>query len=148
MPVVRVGAAVASLGVLLSLLAGVSRTTFAMAAERDLPRVLDAVHARRRIPHRAELAVAVVVVAIVAVADVRDAIGFSSFAVLGYYAIANASAWTLGPGERRWPKAVAGVGLVGCVVLACSLPASSITGGVVLLVIGIAVWVVVRRTRR
>ena len=37
-PVVRIGAAVASLSVLLSLLAGVSRTMFAMARERDLPR--------------------------------------------------------------------------------------------------------------
>src|SRR5207237_655809 len=36
-PVVQVGAAVASLGVLLSLLAGVSRTVFAMAANRHLP---------------------------------------------------------------------------------------------------------------
>ncbi len=59
-PVVRIGATVASLGVLLSLLLGVSRTTFAMAAERDLPRWLDAVHPVRRVPHRAEVAVAIV----------------------------------------------------------------------------------------
>jgi APA family basic amino acid/polyamine antiporter len=32
---------------------------------------------------------------VAAVVDVRGAIGFSSFAVLLYYAIANASAWTL-----------------------------------------------------
>ena len=32
---------------------------------------------------------------LVATADVRSAIGFSSFAVLTYYAVANASAWTL-----------------------------------------------------
>ena len=38
-PVVRVGAAIASLGVLLSLIVGVSRTMFAMASNRDLPRV-------------------------------------------------------------------------------------------------------------
>src|SRR5690606_15043933 len=36
-PVVRVGAVVASLGVLLSMIAGVSRTSLAMARERDLP---------------------------------------------------------------------------------------------------------------
>ena len=35
------------------------------------------------------------------VADLRSAIGFSSFAVLTYYGIANAAAWTLGPDERR-----------------------------------------------
>ena len=37
------------------------------------------------------------------VADVRGAIGFSSFAVLFYYAVANASAFTLPADERRWP---------------------------------------------
>src|SRR5207249_1914838 len=36
-PAVRIGATVASLGVLLSLIVGVSRTIFAMASNRDLP---------------------------------------------------------------------------------------------------------------
>ena len=74
-----------------------------MAGERDLPRWLDAVHPTRRVPHRAELAVAVAVIAVVLVADVRGAIGFSSFAVLFYYAVANASAFTLT--RRRAPLA-------------------------------------------
>src|SRR6185436_4162783 len=38
-PAVRVGATVASLGALLSLIVGVSRTVFAMASTRDLPAV-------------------------------------------------------------------------------------------------------------
>ena len=44
--VVRVGAAAASLGALLALIAGVSRTAFAMSREGDLPRFLDRVHPR------------------------------------------------------------------------------------------------------
>src|SRR5205823_6227206 len=80
--VVRAGAAVASLGVLLSLLVGVSRTVYAMAANGDLVRPLAAVHERTRVPNRAELAVGAIVVVVVAVADVRSAIGFSSFCVL------------------------------------------------------------------
>ncbi len=139
-PVVRIGATVASLGVLLSLLVGVSRTTFAMAADRDLPGWFDAVHPRHHVPHRAELGVAAVVIAVVLVADLRGAIGFSSFAVLTYYAIANASAWTLSADERRWPRALAGLGIVGCAVLALALPVASITGGGVLLVLGGLVW--------
>ena len=139
-PVVRVGAAVGSLGVLLSLLVGVSRTCFAMGSERDLPHWLGAVHATRRVPHRAELAVAAAVIAVVLVADVRGAIGFSSFAVLFYYAVANASAFTLAAGERRWPRALAVVGLVGCVTLGFSLPAGSVIGGTVLLAVGAIVW--------
>lgn len=94
-PVVQVGAAVASAGVLLSLMAGIGRTTLAMARDHELPAVLAAVHPRFHVPHRAELLLGVVVVAIVLVTDVRGAIGFSSFAVLAYYAIANAAAFTL-----------------------------------------------------
>jgi APA family basic amino acid/polyamine antiporter len=56
-----------------------------------------------------------VVAVLAAVADVRSAIGFSSFAVLMYYAIANAAAFTLG--RRVIPTA----GFIGCLLLALSL---------------------------
>ncbi|HEY6150107.1 MAG TPA: APC family permease [Gaiellaceae bacterium] len=123
-PVVQVGAAVASLGVLLSLLAGVSRTVFAMAANRHLPHALAAVHERRRVPHRAELLVGAIVVIVAATADIRNALGFSSFCVLFYYAVANASALTL---RRRLLVPAAGV--VGCLVLAFTLPLTSVAVG-------------------
>jgi APA family basic amino acid/polyamine antiporter len=139
-PAVRVGAAVASLGVLLSLQAGLSRTAFAMAANHDLPGVLAAVHPRYRVPHRAELAVAgLVAVALLAV-DLRGAIGFSSTLVLVYYAVANAAAWTLGPGGRRWSRWRAGAGLAGCLLLAASLPVTSVLAGAAVLGIGMLLW--------
>ena len=135
-PVVRVGAAIASLGVLLSLLAGTSRTAFAMAGNRDLPPALAAVHPRHRTPYRAELTVGAVVIALTAAVDVRGAIGFSSFAVLAYYAIANASALTLSPSERRAPRALAALGLAGCVLLAAALPWHSVLAGAAALACG------------
>ena len=67
---------------------------------------------------------------VAAVVDVRGAIGFSSFAVLLYYAIANAAAWTLGR------KIVPGIGLVGCLVLALLLPLSSVVVGAVVVAVG------------
>ncbi|TVT34198.1 APC family permease [Amycolatopsis rhizosphaerae] len=134
-PVVRAGAALAALGSLLALVLGVSRTTFAMARDGHLPAVLAAVHPRFGVPHRAEVTVGVVVAILVAFTDLRGAIGFSSFAVLAYYAIANASAWTL----RRW-RIVPAVGLAGCVVLAFSLPAVSVISGIVVLAVGAATW--------
>ena len=143
---VRIGAAIGSLGVLLSLLAGVSRTAFAMAANGEMPRGLAAVHPRYRVPHRAELAIAGVVIVVVCVADLRGAIGFSSFAVLAYYAVANACAWTLTAGERRWPRALAGAGIAGCLALAVALPVESVVGGLVVLATGAAAWW--RRGRR
>jgi APA family basic amino acid/polyamine antiporter len=149
-PAVRIGAAVASLGVLLSLLAGVSRTSFAMASNRDLPRWLEKVHTRHRVPYRAELVVAGVVIAVLLVADLRGAIGFSSFAVLVYYGIANAAAWTLARDERRRPRALTVLGIVGCLALAFSLPLESIVGGCAMLTLGAVVWLLtaVRRGQR
>jgi APA family basic amino acid/polyamine antiporter len=142
-PVVRAGAAVAALGVLVSLLAGVSRTTFAMAAAGDLPRGLAAVHERFRVPHRAEVAVGAVVAVAVAFADLRDAIGFSSFAVLGYYALTNASALTL-RGRRVLPA----FGLLGCVSLAVTLPLKSVVAGAVVVGAGLVVYGVRNVLRR
>lgn len=48
-PVVQVGGAVASAGVLLSLMAGIGRTTLAMARDHELPVVLGVVHPRFRV---------------------------------------------------------------------------------------------------
>jgi basic amino acid/polyamine antiporter, APA family len=137
---VRVGGTIASLSVLLALIAGVTRTTFAMASNRDMPSWLDAVHPRTRTPHRAELAVGVTVAVVIAVADLRGAIGFSSFAVLTYYAIANASALTLPSEQRRWPRVLAAAGVIGCAVLAFTLPPTSVIGGVGVLALGAAIW--------
>jgi APA family basic amino acid/polyamine antiporter len=146
--VVRVGAAIASLGVLLSLLAGVSRTAFAMSANGDLPRWLASVHPHYRVPDHAEVVAGAIVAAIVIVADIRDAIGFSSFAVLLYYAIANAAAVTLPRDARRASLAVSVAGLFGCILLASSLPLTSIVPGALLVAAGSAVyWIHARRTR-
>ncbi|MCX4236077.1 APC family permease [Streptomyces ortus] len=130
-PVVRVGAAVAALGSLLALILGVSRTTLAMARDRHLPGGLAAVHPRFRVPHRAELAVGAVVAVLAATVDVRGAIGFSSFGVLVYYAIANASAWTLS--STAVSRALPVVGLAGCLTLAFALPWMSVAVGAAVL---------------
>ncbi|MEU5631909.1 APC family permease [Streptomyces rishiriensis] len=137
-PVVRVGAAMAALGSLLALILGVSRTTLAMARDRHLPHALAVVHPRFQVPHRAELAVGAVVAVLAATVDVRGAIGFSSFGVLAYYAVANASAWTLdsSPAKRALPA----LGLLGCLVLAFALPASSVVVGAGVLAVGVVAY--------
>ncbi|MBN3512455.1 amino acid permease [Mycolicibacterium septicum] len=140
-PVVRAGAAVAALGSLLALILGVSRTTLAMARDHHLPHWLAAVHPRFAVPHRAEVVVGIAVAVLAAVADLRGAIGFSSFAVLLYYAIANVSAWTLRTGNR-WSRVVAAVGLIGCLVLAFSLPLASVLAGLVVVAVGVAIYAV------
>ncbi|MFE5219672.1 MULTISPECIES: APC family permease [unclassified Streptomyces] len=143
-PVVRAGAAVAALGSLLALILGVSRTTLAMARDGHLPGALAAVHPRFGVPHRAELAVGAVVAVLAATVDVRGAIGFSSFGVLAYYAVANASAWTLSPAPLS--RVVPVVGLLGCAALAFALPVVPVAVGAGVLAVG-AVAYGVRRWR-
>lgn len=134
-----VGAAIASAGVLLNLIPGVSRTVLAMARERELPSWLAHVDGRRSLPLRAELTVAAVVVVLVLTIDLRGAIAVSGVAVLTYYAVTNASALTLDPDQRRWPVGIAWLGLVGCVVLALVLPLSAVVGGLIVIAIGVVV---------
>lgn len=147
-PVVRVGGAVASLGALLALIAGIGRTSLAMARERDLPAWLGAVHPVHRVPHHAEMALAVVVSVLVLTTDLRGVIGFSSFGVLVYYAVANASAFTQPAADRRWPRALNVLGAAGCLVLVAALPWQSVVAGVLMFAVGLVGRPVVLRLRR
>ena len=137
-PVVVVAAAVAALGALLSLIAGVGRTSLAMAREGDLPSPLARVHERHAVPHVAEVALAVVVSLLVLVVDLRGVIGFSSFGVLVYYAIANAAAFTQTGQDRIYPRVLQVIGLVGCGVLALTVPVESLVAGGLILLAGVA----------
>jgi APA family basic amino acid/polyamine antiporter len=147
-PVVRVGAALACLGALLALVAGVGRTALAMAREGDLPRGLAAVHPLYRVPRRAELVLGAVVVLIVLTVDLRGAIGFSSFGVLLYYFVANAAAFTQAPDARRYPRALQVLGAVGCAVLVVTLPVPSVVAGAAVVAVGLLGRLVVRAVGR
>ncbi len=146
-PVVIVAAAVAALGALLSLIAGVGRTSLAMAREGDLPSALARVHERYAVPHVAEVALAGVVSLLVLVVDLRGVIGFSSFGVLIYYAIANAAAFTQTGPDRIYPRVLQVIGLVGCGVLAFTVPVESLVAGGFILLAGVAGRAVVVRRR-
>jgi APA family basic amino acid/polyamine antiporter len=113
-----------------------------MARDGHLPSGLSAVHPRYGVPHRAEVAVGALVAVVAAVADVRAAIGFSSFAVLLYYAIANASAWTLSPSAAR--RVIPAIGLGGCLLLMGTLPHGAAVAGLAVVVLGAAVWAIQR----
>jgi APA family basic amino acid/polyamine antiporter len=139
---IRIGAAAAALGALLAMIAGIGRTSLAMARNRDLPGWFAAVHPRFHVPYRAELALGLVVCVLVAVTDLRGAIGFSSFGVLLYYFVANLSAWTQDRANRRYPRALTVAGALGCLVLVVTLPVASIVAGVVVLAVGIGYRVV------
>jgi APA family basic amino acid/polyamine antiporter len=118
--IVRGGAAIASLGVLLSLIAGISRTMYAMGKNGDAPRFLAAIHPRHDVPHRAVLTSTALASIVVFFGDVVQSIALSSFCVLLYYAVANASALRL-PHALRGSIVFPLLGLFGCVAIALSL---------------------------
>ena len=144
-PVVRVGAVAAATGALLALVAGVARTALAMARAGDLPPWLAAVHPRHRVPHHAEVALGVVVVVLVLTVDLRGAIGFSSFGVLLYYLVANLAALTQDRAHRRFPRALAVLGVLLCAVLVVTLPPTSVLAGLAVLAVGVGYRLLLRR---
>jgi basic amino acid/polyamine antiporter, APA family len=147
---VRLGAAAAALGALLALIAGVGRTTLAMARNDDLPRWLAAVHERHRVPHHAEITVAGLICVLILLTDLRGAIGFSSFGVLLYYLIANMAAYTQSSDRRRFPRILQLIGVAGCGTLMLTLPLSAVLGGTLVFAVGIiyrAIRVHIRRSQ-
>lgn len=137
LPLVQIAAALASLGALLALIAGIGRTAMAMAREHDLPHALATIHPRFSTPHRAELTVGVAVMVLIVFSDLTTAIGFSSFGVLVYYLIANLSAVRQPAKERQVPRWVGIAGAVGCAVLVATLPATAVIGGLVMFAVGL-----------
>ena len=144
-PIVAVGGVLASLGALLALIAGIGRTALAMARHRDLPNWLAVVHPRYQVPHHAEIALGVIVCVLTATVDLRGVIGFSSFGVLIYYAIANAAAYTQPTTQRRWPRLLNVCGVVGCLVLVATLPWQAVVAGLAVFVIGLTGRAIARR---
>ncbi len=142
--VLRLVAGLACLGSLLGVLAGLSRTSLAMARERDLPGALSRVSERTSSPVVAEVTVAVLAMLGILLLDATALVAFSSACVLGYYAIANASA--VRQTEGRWlPRWLSALGFAGCLVLAVTLPWPAIVGAVVALGIGLGGRTILRR---
>ena len=142
--VVRIGAVVAATGSLLALILGVSRTTLAMARDGHLPKALAHLNERHGVPDRAELLIGIIVALLAATLDLRHAIGFSSFAILLYYLLANLSALTLTKNENRPPKTIPIAGTLACIVLAFSLPVASVIYGLAVFAVGALAYLLKR----
>jgi APA family basic amino acid/polyamine antiporter len=119
-------AAVASLGSMLALLAGVSRTAATMAEDQELPKGF---HRRNRFgsPWLAEVIIATGAICLTAVGEIVWVIGFSSFSVLFYYAIGHLSALAQPREQRVMPKWLNWLGIFLCLTLAVSFGFETLT---------------------
>ena len=145
--VVAVGAVSAMLGVLLSQVFAISRMFLAMARRGDLPRALGRIHPRHEVPDTAVLAAGLIIVAVTVVGTIRWVVAAATFTILVYYAITNVAALRLPAGQRRYPRWIAVLGLVSCVVLGGSLRPAAIAGGIALLVLGFGLRRAIHRGR-
>ncbi|MCY1159320.1 MAG: family permease [Citricoccus sp.] len=142
------GAALACLGSMLNLVAGISRTGLAMAREGDLPRPLARISARTSVPWVAQLTAAMVVIVLLLTTDVLTVVGFSSFGVLVYYAVANVSALTLTERVVPGPRWLNLLGAAACLLLAFTLPVQSVLVMLAVFAVGLAGRAVVGLRRR
>jgi basic amino acid/polyamine antiporter, APA family len=143
--VVVVAAALASLGSLATVLAGLSRVSLAMARDGNLPGPLARVWGRTSSPAVAEGVVAAVAIVLVLTLDPVWLVGASAGSVLLYYALAHWSALAQPPVEQVVWRGLPIIGLVGCVVLAATLPVVSTVTTVVLVAGGLLFWEVKRK---
>lgn len=135
--VLVVGAVAASAGALLGLLTGIGRTWLAMARESDMPQWFAVTHPVHKVPHRVESALGIVLTVVIALVDLRGAIGFSSFGVLLYYFVANVAAHRQGVEHRRFPRWLQVAGAVACLTLVVTLPWQSVVTGVAVVAVGL-----------
>jgi len=120
---VRVGAVIAAGAVLLSLIAGIGRTLFAMGRGGDAPRALAVVSQRTGVPGRAEFAAALLAGAVVLVGGIGFALALSGATILAYYAVAHLSVLArVRARQAGWALGLAsGLGLLGCLTVIAAL---------------------------
>ena len=144
--VVTAGALITTFNEDLSDALGVSRVVFAMARGGDLPTPL------ARLAGGANPVLAVTMTGVAAavltlVVPFGIQVAVSSFATLLYYTITNYAALRLRAAQRRYPRPLAGVGLICCLVLALSLGPLEWIVGLGALVVGLLYRATRRRMR-
>lgn len=125
-------AAIAALGSLLALLAGMSRTAATMAEDGELPRVF-ATRSRNGSPWLVELFIAMTAIILASSGSFYLTIGLSSFAILTYYAIANLAAYRQPHREARRSKIWNILGLLLSLAIAFSVPLEGLLLGMAVL---------------
>lgn len=158
--VLLVVGAIACLGSLMGILAGLSRTSLAMARDGELPGALARISPRTKAPAVAEGAMAVLAIVLVLVAPPVVLVALSSTSVLAYYAIGHVGALRMrhvaraatdaAPGawlREAWvPAWVSMLGLALCTLLVVTLPWYGVVASAAWL--GLALAIRAARARR
>jgi APA family basic amino acid/polyamine antiporter len=138
--VIAVGAVTSMLGVLINLLLGLSRVALAMGRRGDLPKVFARLDQSSRTAPTAVIGVSVLISVLIAIGNVKTTWSFSAFTVLIYYAITNLAAIKMSEEDRRYPRAIAWLGLISCLFLAFWVERMVWATGLGVISIGLLWW--------
>ena len=120
---VPIAAVLGAGAVLVSLIAGIGRTVFAMASGGDGPQFLAAVGRTIPIPYRAEIVAALLAAVLVGVGHLGWSLALSAVTILLYYSVAHLAAFTL----DRW-RWVSVLGILGCALIMVALVTTMLIG--------------------
>ncbi len=117
--IVGLGAIAATANVLLIQVIGLSRTLYAMAENRQIPKALSAIHPRFGTPYRAQILLAVAMVTGALTLGPDQLIVLTSLGILGYYGLINLAAVEMNrrARERLRRSVLPLLGFAGCALL-------------------------------
>ncbi len=98
--VVSIGALAATANVLLIQILGLSRTIYAMSANKQLPEFLSRLHPRFRTPYRAQIVIGALMAVSAFLLSANSVISLTSLGILSYYALINLAALRIQEGKR------------------------------------------------
>jgi APA family basic amino acid/polyamine antiporter len=133
--VLSLGAMIATASVLLTTILGVSRMTFAMSRNKQLPMFLSRIHPRFQTPHYAILITGLLSSALV-FGDFSRIVAVGTFALLFHHALVNLSAIRLKTENRRYPIFVSVLGFLLCLTLLVFLSSDAWVIGISGLIVG------------
>lgn len=139
-------AALAGLGSMLALLAGVSRTAATMAEDGELPAAFQ-MRNRFGSPWLAEVIIAAGAIVLSSLGEIVWVIGFSSFSVLFYYAVGHLSALRQPKEQRLVPRLLNVIGIILCLSLALAFGLSTFLISVAVLAIALILRTLWRRLK-
>jgi len=144
--VVSIGAMIATASVLLMTVLGVSRMTFAMARNRQLPSFLSQIHPRFQTPHYAVLLTGLASTVLV-FGGFSRIVAVGTFSLLFHHGLVNLSAIRLRREDKRYPVFVSAAGFLFCFALLAFLSSDAWIIGLAGLLIGSVYYEFAVRTK-
>jgi APA family basic amino acid/polyamine antiporter len=143
---ITIGALIATSGVLLTSVLGVSRVMYAMAKNGDLPSFLGKIHLKRGVPFYAILVSGALMTLLAATNDLALVVNVSNVSSLLYYALSNASAIRLKVNHKMTIISIMGV--ISCLVLLFFLTLQSLVLTFAIVTLGLGYYLTKRRDRK